>query len=137
MNIQIRNRGVSQACLMSFNKTKKKKKYINKKKHTGRPRIWYQVLPVFFFFFFRWQYRVPNAAKKKLENFLPSKKGIQYRVKYPKKFFFEFFLKIFRGFSTMVLNPKNQVFSSNFRNQYPYVNFSHINNIVTMRKLNS
>ncbi len=22
--------------------------------YTGRPRIWYQVLPVFFLFFFRW-----------------------------------------------------------------------------------
>jgi hypothetical protein len=24
------------------------------KARTGRPRIWYQVLPVFFYFFFRW-----------------------------------------------------------------------------------
>ncbi len=66
-------------------------KVSSSKLNTGRPRIWYQVLPVFFLFFFQWQYRVPNAAKKNLENFLASKKGIQYRVKYLKKHFFEFF----------------------------------------------
>ena len=77
---------------------------------TWRPRFLYRVQTKFFFFFFivctRYYLQPENFSK----NFHPLKKGIWYRAKQGKKFFFEFFSWFFRGFNTMVLSLKNKYF---------------------------
>jgi hypothetical protein len=55
MGFQAMSQGKNRNHDKTGNKIEQNRKHdCNIFKFTGRPRIWYQVLPVFFYFFFRW-----------------------------------------------------------------------------------
>jgi hypothetical protein len=70
----------------------------NLEKLTGRPRIWYQVLPVFFYFFFDGSPWYQMQPKKIWKIFWPQKRGFSTGLNTQKKIFLNFFLEFLGDF---------------------------------------